>query len=114
VGGQPLLARLAATAALSSWTSGRKKNGYGSRSKALRDVIRGWHSREALRQDQSAHGIAHIGYVHHNDDRIMRTCSLPANLGGALFTIKNIAARAIFYWATGSFALECSVLPALL
>jgi CopG family transcriptional regulator, nickel-responsive regulator len=43
-----------------------QKNGYSSRSEALRDLIRGWHSQEALRQDDSQHCIAHIGYVYNH------------------------------------------------
>jgi CopG family transcriptional regulator, nickel-responsive regulator len=48
-----------------------QKNGYSSRSEALRDLIRGWHSQEALRQDDSQHCIAHIGYVYNHHDRTM-------------------------------------------
>ncbi len=48
-----------------------QKNGYSSRSEALRDLIRGWHSQDALQQEQSEHCIAHIGYVYNHHDRSM-------------------------------------------
>jgi CopG family nickel-responsive transcriptional regulator len=48
-----------------------EKNGYSSRSEALRDLIRGWHSQEALRHEESEHCIAHIGYVYKHHDRTM-------------------------------------------
>ena len=32
-----------------------EKNGYASRSEAIRDLIRGWHSQETLRQNESFH-----------------------------------------------------------
>ena len=32
-----------------------EKNGYASRSEAIRDLIRGWHSQETLRQNESEH-----------------------------------------------------------
>jgi CopG family nickel-responsive transcriptional regulator len=47
------------------------KNGYASRSEAIRDLIRGWHSQETLRQNESEHCIAHLGYVYNHHDRTM-------------------------------------------
>jgi CopG family nickel-responsive transcriptional regulator len=46
-------------------------HGYASRSEAIRDLIRGWHSDETLRQDSSAHCVAHVGYVYKHHDRSM-------------------------------------------
>ena len=48
-----------------------EKNGYTSRSEAIRDLIRGWHSQETLRQNESEHCIAHLGYVYNHHDRTM-------------------------------------------
>jgi CopG family nickel-responsive transcriptional regulator len=48
-----------------------EKHGYTSRSEAMRDLIRGWHSQDALRQNESSHCVAHIGYVYNHHDRTM-------------------------------------------
>ena len=45
------------------------KHGYASRSEAVRDLIRGWISQQALRRESSAHCIAQIGYVFNHHDR---------------------------------------------
>jgi len=48
-----------------------EKNGYTSRSEAVRDLVRGWQSQEILRQNESKHCIAYIGYVYNHHDRTM-------------------------------------------
>ena len=47
------------------------QHGYSSRSEAVRDLVRGWHSDHTLRQDESGHCVAHVGYVYKHHDRSM-------------------------------------------
>ena len=46
-----------------------EKHGYASRSEAIRDLIRGWFSRDSLLQDQARFCVAQIGYVFNHHDR---------------------------------------------
>lgn len=48
-----------------------QKNGYASRSEAVRDLIRGWHSQDTLRKNESAECLAYMGYVYNHHDRTM-------------------------------------------
>jgi len=46
-----------------------EEHGYASRSEAVRDLIRGWISQQALRGETARHCIAQIGYVYNHHDR---------------------------------------------
>ena len=46
-----------------------EQQGYASRSEAVRDLIRGWISQQALRRETARHCIAQIGYVYNHHDR---------------------------------------------
>lgn len=46
-----------------------EQHGYASRSEAVRDLVRGWISQEALRRNTARHCIAQIGYVYNHHDR---------------------------------------------
>ena len=48
-----------------------EQHGYASRSEAVRDLIRGWISQQALRSDAARHCIAQIGYVYSHRDRTL-------------------------------------------
>jgi CopG family nickel-responsive transcriptional regulator len=48
-----------------------QQHGYASRSEAVRDLIRGWHSQEALKTNQSEHCVAYLGYVFDHHDRTL-------------------------------------------
>lgn len=43
--------------------------GYASRSEAVRDLIRDWISRHALRREAARHCVAQIGYIYNHHDR---------------------------------------------
>ena len=45
-----------------------QQHGYASRSEAVRDLIRGWHSQETLKSNQSEHCMAYLGYVFDHHD----------------------------------------------
>jgi CopG family nickel-responsive transcriptional regulator len=45
------------------------QHGYASRSEAVRDLIRGWHSQEAMKQQDTEHCVAYLGYVFDQKDR---------------------------------------------
>lgn len=47
------------------------RHGYASRSEAVRDLIRGWHSQEVLNKNQAPHCVAYIGYVYDHHDRTL-------------------------------------------
>ena len=46
-----------------------EQHAYASRSEAVRDLIRGWISQQALRRNAARHCIAQIGYVYNHHDR---------------------------------------------
>ena len=46
-----------------------EQHGYASRSEAVRDLIRGWHSQEALKRQKKEHCVAYLGYVYDQKDR---------------------------------------------
>lgn len=46
-----------------------EKHGYASRSEAVRDLIRGWFSKDAVQKDKSKFCVAQIGYVYNHHDR---------------------------------------------
>jgi CopG family nickel-responsive transcriptional regulator len=47
------------------------QHGYASRSEAVRDLIRGWHSQEAMKRNKSEHCVAYLGYVYDQRDRTL-------------------------------------------
>ena len=47
------------------------QHGYASRSEAVRDLIRGWHSQEAMKRNKSEHCVASLGYVYDQRDRTL-------------------------------------------
>ena len=47
------------------------QHGYASRSEAVRDLIRGWHSQETMKRNKSEHCVAYLGYVYDQRDRTL-------------------------------------------
>jgi CopG family nickel-responsive transcriptional regulator len=47
------------------------RHGYASRSEAIRDLVRGWISQEALRGENTPYCVAQIGFVYSRRDRTL-------------------------------------------
>jgi CopG family nickel-responsive transcriptional regulator len=46
-----------------------QRHGYASRSEAMRDLIRGWHSQDTVQKNETVHCVAYMGYVYNHHDR---------------------------------------------